>query len=179
MRDRKYIPAIALRVFYSGHLNWRLALFFFAPFASFFALRSSFVPPSLLGRRTSPGVVQTRGLKGAECSIWSIFPYGTMVPYGKMLQFRGVRACQSPVSRCQSALGRFVTPRKPDHWSITLADGAPATRSARLSRPWSAQPTAPTHHHHSARLEFRSLSFFFFAFFSFPPFVLTAERDHW
>ena len=97
MPPRATCPYLALRIFYSDHLNWRLALFFFAPFASFFALRSSFVPPSLLGRRTSPGVVQTRGLKGAERSIWSIFPYGTMVPYGKMLQFRGVRACQSPV----------------------------------------------------------------------------------
>ena len=182
MRDRKYIPAIALRVFYSGHLNWRLALFFFAPFASFFALRSSFVPPSLLGRRTSPGVVQTRGLKGAECSIWSIFPYGTMVPYGKMLQFRGVRACQSPVSRCQSALGRFVTPRKPDHWSITLADGAPATRSARLGRPWSAQPTAPNRHHGQRAFPFQrfpSLSFevsFPLPFLPFPSFPFLPHR---
>ena len=33
-------------------------------------------------------------------------------------------------------------------------------------------------HHHSARLEFCSLSFSSL-FFRPPPFVLTAERDHW
>ena len=103
MPPKATCPYLALRIFYSDNLNWGLALFFFAPFASFFALRSSFVPPSLLGRRTSPGVVQTRGLNRGQNVAHGAFsharPWSSVgkcssseVSEHVRAQFRGVRA---------------------------------------------------------------------------------------
>ena len=164
--EPEFPQGIGIQVGFSGGLHKESNAFF-----------HDFRRWAFVARRKRRPLVENRGYTGGDTGWgdasldrpWSI--QRSMVSPPKHPQFRGVRARSG-----------FVTPRKPDHWSITLADGAPATRSARLGRPWSAQPTAPNRHHGQRAFPFQrfpSLSFevsFPLPFLPFPSFPFLPHR---